>query len=93
VCQNQYKGDSKPLPKQTQLCRDILYSERDICNHLAIKQAFSFPCLTTLEIPFFFSYLLTFGTTSIIVSRQEGYVDVLSRSRAHEIIIVLYYQR
>jgi hypothetical protein len=91
VCQNQYKGDSKPLPKQTQLCRDISHSEKDMCNHLAIKQAFSFLCLTTLKIPFFFSYLLTFGVTSIVVSKQKGCVDVLSRSRAHEIIVVLYY--
>jgi hypothetical protein len=91
VCQNQYKGDSKPLPKQTQLCRDISYSERDMCNHLAMKQAFSFPCLTIFEIPFFFSHLLTFGATSMIISRQEGCVNVLSRSRAHKIIVVLYY--
>jgi hypothetical protein len=62
-----------------------------MCNHLVIKQAFSFLCLTTLEIPFFFSYLLTFNTTSIVVSRQESYVDVPSRSRVHEIIVVLYY--
>jgi hypothetical protein len=60
-------------------------------NYLAIKQAFSFPCLTTLEIPFFFSYLLTFGATFIVISKQEGCVNVLSRSRAHKIIIVLYY--
>jgi hypothetical protein len=91
VCQNQYKGDSKPLPKQTQLCYNILHSKRDMCNHLAIKQAFSFLCLTTFKIPFFFSYLLTFGVTSIVISRQEGCVNVPSRSRAHEIIVVLYY--
>jgi hypothetical protein len=91
VCQNQYKGDSKLLLKQTQLCCDILHLERDMCNHLAIKQAFSFLCLTTFEIPFFFSHLLTFSVTSIVISRQEGYVDVPSRSRAHEIIVVLYY--
>jgi hypothetical protein len=91
VYQNQYKSDSKLLPKQTQLCCDISHSERDMCNHLAIKQAFSFLCLTTLEIPFFFSHLLTFGVTSIVVSRQEGCVNVPSRSRAHEIIVVLYY--
>jgi hypothetical protein len=62
-----------------------------MCNHLAIKQAFSFLCLITLEIPFFFSYLLTFGVTFIVISKQEGCVNVLSRSRAHKIIIVLYY--
>jgi hypothetical protein len=62
-----------------------------MCNYLAIKQAFSFLCLTTLEIPFFFSHLLTFGITSIIVSKQEDCVNVLSRSRTHEIIVVLYY--
>jgi hypothetical protein len=91
VCQNQYKGDLKLLPKQTQLCCDILYLERDMCNYLAIKQAFSFLCLITLEIAFFFFYLLTFDTTSIVISKQEGYVNVLSRSHAHEIIVVLYY--
>jgi hypothetical protein len=91
VCQNQYKGDLKLLPKQTQLCCDISYSEKDMCNYLAIKQAFSFLCLITLEIPFFFSHLLTFGVTSMVVSRQEGCVDVPSRSRAHKIIVVLYY--
>jgi hypothetical protein len=62
-----------------------------MCNYLAIKQAFSFLCLTTLEIPFFFSYLLTFGVTFIIISKQEGYVNVLSQSRVYEIIVVLYY--
>jgi hypothetical protein len=91
VCQNQYKGDLKLFPKQTQLCCNISHLERDMCNYLAIKQAFSFLCLTTLEIPFFFSHLLTFGATSIVVSKQKGYVDVLSRSPAHEIIVVLYY--
>jgi hypothetical protein len=91
VCQNQYKGDSKPLPKQTQLCCDISHLEKDMCNHLAIKQAFSFLCLTTLEIPFFFSHLLTFSATSMVVSKQEGCVNVPSRSRAYKIIIVLYY--
>jgi hypothetical protein len=91
VCQNKYKGDSKLLPKQTQLCCDILYSERDMCNHLAIKQAFSFLCLITFEIPFFFSHLLTFGATSIVISKQENCVNVLSRSRTHKIIVVLYY--
>jgi hypothetical protein len=91
VCQNQYKDDLKLLPKQTQLCRDISHSERDICNYLAIKQAFSFLCLITLEIPFFFSHLLTFGATFIVISKQEGCVNVLSRSRAYKIIVVLYY--
>jgi hypothetical protein len=91
VCQNQYKSDLKPLPKQTQLCCDISHSERDMCNHLAIKQAFSFLCLTTLKIPFFFSYLLTFGVTSMVINRQEGCVNVPSRLRAHKIIVVLYY--
>jgi hypothetical protein len=45
----------------------------------------------TLEIPFFFSYLFTFSATSIVINKQEGCVNVLSRSRAHEIIVVLYY--
>jgi hypothetical protein len=91
VCQNQYKSDSKLLLKQTQLCYNILYSEKDMCNHLAIKQAFNFLCLTTLEIPFFFFYLLTFDITSIVISRQEGCVNIPSRSRTHKIIVVLYY--
>jgi hypothetical protein len=91
VCQNQYKSDLKLLPKQTQLCCNILYLERDMCNHLVIKQAFSFLCLITLEIPFFFSYLLTFSVTFIVISRQEGCVNVLSRSHVHKIIVVLYY--
>jgi hypothetical protein len=91
VCQNQYKSDLKLLPKQTQLCCNISHLKRNMCNHLAIKQAFSFLCLITLEISFFFSYLLTFSVTSIVISKQEGYVNVLLRSRAHEIIVVLYY--
>jgi hypothetical protein len=91
VCQNQYKGDLKPLPKQTQLCCNISYSERDMCNHLAIKQAFSFLCLITFKIPFFFSHLLTFNTTFIVISKQKGCVNILSRLYTHKIIIVLYY--
>jgi hypothetical protein len=91
VCQNQYKSDSKPLLKQTQLCCNISHLEKDMCNHLAIKQAFSFLCLTTFKIPFFFSYLFIFGATFIVVSKQKGCVNVLSRSRAHKIITVLYY--
>jgi hypothetical protein len=61
-----------------------------MCNYLVIKQAFSFLCLKTFK-KNFFSYLLIFGVTFIVISKQEGYVNILSRLCTHEIIIILYY--
>jgi hypothetical protein len=58
-------------------------------NYLAIKQAFSFLCFITFEIPFF--YLLTFNVTFIVINKQEDYINILSQLYIHKIIIILYY--